>query len=114
MTAAGRAPVAASFGVHLVMLGPHLTRWGFRDGMWLRDVDLAVIDACHDWVDAWPPEDRVEVVATFDPADAAHFDDWGAAMCWWMELSADMPVRPDGYTNRPRTAFPVEVLRFPA
>jgi hypothetical protein len=81
------------------ILGDALCRPTEHDGRYLLRFD---VDA-HDG--------RGEIETTPDIALAMRFPSPRAALEAWKTVSHVRPTRPDGKTNRPLTAFTVEVLR---
>jgi len=66
------------------------------------------------WLKAYDPDARGghgAIKGTPHRKEALRFPDMSAAMKFWRQTSAVLPVRPDGQPNRPLTAFTIEVER---
>lgn len=79
---------------------------------------LWVID-CAAWLESYDPDGGGDVAyptgtftITRDRSAALAFDDPGAALECWRQVSTRTPRRPDGKPNRPLTALTVEVTRL--
>ena len=50
---------------------------------------------------------------TDNPHEALRFTDGGAALECWRKVSPNRPIRPDGNSNRPLTAYSCEIVEAP-
>lgn len=70
----------------------------------------------NQWVKRYDPEafdGRGDVEFTADPAEALRFESTGDALECWKRVPSSRPLRPDGRSNRPLTAFTVTVGPLP-
>ena len=66
------------------------------------------------WLKSFDPNARNGrglIVGTTDRNEAHRFEDAGAAMECWRQVSTTHPTRLDGRPNRPLTAYTIDLVR---